>query len=52
MDKTDVDQVTNHRKSKTVAIDAKPFNHNPQEQYSKDNVLRELNKAFLGFKSE
>jgi poly(ADP-ribose) glycohydrolase len=31
-----------------VAIDAKEF-YKPQSQFSKNNLLRELNKAYVGF---
>ncbi len=50
-DSSRFDRSSDQRISKMVAMDAKPFNIDPGEQYSRANVLRELNKAFLGFNS-
>ncbi len=52
VDEARVDHKTGMRMSRIVAIDARPFNRNPGEQYSEKNVLRELNKAYIGFKNE
>ena len=37
------------RRTRMVAIDAKPFNRNKLEQYREFNICRELKKAFVGF---
>ena len=53
-DQTEIDvrdSVGNARKSYLVAIDALLF-RNEELQYSEENILRELNKAFVGFHSE
>ena len=50
-DPTPVDPASRHRRTQIVAIDALNFRAR-QEQYVKDNMVRELNKAFVGFKHE
>ena len=54
IDDTPIEIESWHRKSRLVAIDALYF---PQkdargEQYRMKNILRELNKAYVGFYSE
>ncbi|XP_059099200.1 poly(ADP-ribose) glycohydrolase-like [Tigriopus californicus] len=49
-DDTPIDKGSKHRKTRMVAIDALPPGHS-SSQYSPQNVQRELNKAFVGFKN-
>ena len=50
-DSTPIDPKTYHRLSKMVAIDAFHFPEKDKkgEQYLKKFILRELNKAYVGF---
>jgi poly(ADP-ribose) glycohydrolase len=47
-DKTPQDSL-GRRRIELVAIDAKPYCHQTHQQFSSDNIIRELNKAFCGF---
>lgn len=47
-DATEIDSTSLHRKTCLVAIDALKFNDDLQ-QYEQDNIVRELNKASVGF---
>ena len=53
-DGTPIDQESLHRKSKLVAIDALNLGSNVPngEQYRRRKILRELNKAYVGFSCE
>jgi poly(ADP-ribose) glycohydrolase len=46
-DKTPID-IYKRRKTRVVAIDASPYNCNA-EQFKESTILRELNKAYVGF---
>ncbi len=47
-DDTPVDQLSGHKVVKMVAMDAMRF-RDRESQYEKENILRELNKAYVGF---
>ena len=49
-DQTPIDPVSLHRRTRLVAIDALMF-RDESSQFTKDNIKRELNKAFVGFDS-
>jgi hypothetical protein len=50
VDQTPVDPASLHRRTRLVAIDALYF-RSETAQFTKDNIVRELNKAFVGFDS-
>eukprot|EP00095_Tigriopus_kingsejongensis_P006463 maker-scaffold128_size327099-snap-gene-1.11 protein:Tk06463 transcript:maker-scaffold128_size327099-snap-gene-1.11-mRNA-1 annotation:"poly(adp-ribose) glycohydrolase-like isoform x1" len=49
-DSTPIDSKTRHRKTTMVAIDALPPGQ-AKDQYKQENICRDLNKAFVGFKN-